>query len=157
MLYQYWIASSLAFLAMTARGDCFVTKVATFVPRNDGAGDGDGAGDCPALTAAPSIPSLRAKAPWPSRGNPSSRRKSEDAISVLDCFVTCVPRNDGAGDGDGWGSGGAKGYFLFPSLRAKTPWPSRGNPSSRRGEEDAISVWIASSLALLAMTEGGTG
>jgi len=45
MLYQYWIASSL--------------KVATFAPRNDGGG-------MAALTADPSIPSLRAK-----RGNPS--------------------------------------------------------------------------------------
>jgi len=57
-------------------------------------------GHFPALTADPSIPSLRAKAPWPSRGNPSSRRKNEDAISVLDCFVakvaTFAPRNDGA-------------------------------------------------------------
>jgi hypothetical protein len=54
MLYQYWIASSLALLAMTE-------------------------GILP-------FPSLRAKAPWPSRGNPSSRRGKEDAISVLDCF-----------------------------------------------------------------------
>ena len=37
------------------------------------------------------FPSLRAK-----RGNPSSKRKNEDAISVLDCFVTFAPRNDGA-------------------------------------------------------------
>src|SRR3954453_21311686 len=73
------------------------------------------------------------------------RRASDSRLTLLDCFVACAPRNDGRG--------GRRGCVVVAVIASGAKQSSHACCAVCDAQATAASrFWIASSLALLAMT-----